>query len=115
MNRTLVAAALVVPVVLGAAACSSTVKKPGTVKGTFPYCAYQPVEDGVFVPEENPRQCVVDDTRESDDRSGYSGGHTVIAPRGTAATRTPLPTTAKPSTIKPTPAPAASKTLGKSR
>jgi hypothetical protein len=91
-------------VLLGATACGSAPK--GQVKGTFPYCTYQPMEDGVFVPEENPRQCVVDDTREADDRAGYKGGHTVIVPRGTtSATRTPLPvpSTAKPTTQKATP------------
>lgn len=103
----MIAASLVIPVMLGAAACSAK-PKTGTVKGTFPYCSYTPVEDGVYVPEENPRQCVVDDTREADDRADYKGGHTVIVPRGTSTTRTPLPSTAK-ATPKPSPA----KTLGR--
>lgn len=108
MKKTAIVAALVVPLALGATACSSK----GQAKGTFPYCSYQPTEDGVFVPEDNPRQCLVDDTREADDRAGYKGGHVVVVPRGTtSSTRTPLPvpSTAKPTTAKPAPTKAATK------
>lgn len=102
MKKQLVVVALVVPMVLGAASCAGAPK--GKAKGTFPYCSYQPVEDGVLVPEENHAPCVVDDTREADDRSGYSGGHVIIVPQGTSKARTPLPsTTAKaPAQAAPT-------------
>lgn len=88
--KKLAAVALIAPIVLGAAACSSPSR--GTVKGTFPYCGYQPVQDGVFVIDENQAPCVVDDTRGAGNRSGYSGNHVVLVPLGTGGPRTPLAT-----------------------
>lgn len=89
MKNKLALVAIVAPIVLSVAACSS--HKPSIVKGTFPYCQYQPVTGGVFVPEYNHAPCVVDDTDEAGHRGGYHGTHVVIVPRGTGGTRTPLP------------------------
>jgi hypothetical protein len=99
MKKTVVAAVVLPLAALGLSACSTATPK-GKAQGTFPYCSYQPVEDGVLVPEENKAPCVVDDAREADDRSGYNGTHVIVVPR--TGTRTPLPIT--PTSAKTTPA-----------
>jgi hypothetical protein len=67
--------ALLVATSLGVAACSandgstsSTVHPAGSKTGTFRYCSYTPVEDGIKVHEDESVPCLVADAREADDR-----------------------------------------------
>lgn len=74
----LACASITVVTALGvtATACSS-VSKPhyaptGSENGTYGYCAYTAVEDGIKIDEDQSVPCLVTDVREADDRTGKS-------------------------------------------
>lgn len=57
---------------LGACASSphatGSISPAGNAHGTFRYCSYTPVEDGIRIAEEASVPCIVTDAREADDR-----------------------------------------------
>lgn len=88
-GAAIVTAAVVGAATVGCTTSNGTVRPTGTKTGTFPYCAYTPVEDGVQVDEDQKVPCVLNDVREADKRNKVSKDERNTAEPSKLKTKTP--------------------------